>query len=98
MAFQSACPELQLAGKPQCQIIPCAREQRSLVASLGCAVSRARTGPPASEMTCALPARDLTATVERLERGVPADQVAAGFARTDRERFAEGGRGSCVGR
>jgi uncharacterized protein (DUF169 family) len=46
MSLQSACPELELAGKPQCQIIPLAREQGSLVASLGCAVSRTRTGLP----------------------------------------------------
>lgn len=88
MILQSACPELELAGKPQCQIIPRAREHGSLVASLGCAVSRARTGLPASEMTCALPARKLAETVERLEHSLHADAVVAGFAHADRERFA----------
>lgn len=90
MTLQSACPELQLAGKPQCQIISRAREQGSVVASLGCAVSRARTGLPASEMTCALPARELAGTVERLERGVQAGETVVGFAHADRERFASG--------
>lgn len=88
MTLHSACPELQLAGKPQCQIIPRAREQGALVASLGCSLSRARTGLPASEMTCALPAHDLAAIVERLERGARADEIVAGLARADRERFA----------
>jgi uncharacterized protein (DUF169 family) len=90
MTLQSACPELQLAGKPQCQIIPRAREQGWLVSSLGCAVSRARTGLPASEMTCALPAGELVAIVERLERGAQADEMVTGFAHADRERFASG--------
>lgn len=39
-------------------------------------------------MTCAVPAHDLAAIVERLERGARADEIVAGFARADRERFA----------
>jgi uncharacterized protein (DUF169 family) len=90
MTVQSACPELELAGKPQCQIIPRAREQGALVASLGCAVSRARSGLPAGELTCALPARKLATTVERLERAARAEKTVAGFAHADRKRFARG--------
>jgi uncharacterized protein (DUF169 family) len=90
MTLQSACPELELAGKPQCQIIPRAREEDALVASIGCAVSRARTDLPAGELTCALPARRLATTVERLERAAGAEQTVAGFAHADRKRFARG--------
>jgi uncharacterized protein (DUF169 family) len=88
MTLHSACPELQLTGKPQCQIIPRAHEQGALVASLGCAVSRTRTGMPASEMSCALPGRGLAAIVERLELGARADEAVASLARADRQGFA----------
>lgn len=88
MTLQGACPELVLARKPQCQIVPVAREHAQLVASLGCAVSRARTGLPAGEMTCALPAGQLASVVERLERVAEADRVVAGFASADQTRFA----------
>jgi uncharacterized protein (DUF169 family) len=87
MTLHGACPDLVLAGKPQCQIVPLAREHAQLVASLGCAVSRARTGLPAGEMTCALPAGQLASVVELLERAAEADRVVAGFAAADRARF-----------
>ncbi|MFE2060954.1 DUF169 domain-containing protein [Streptomyces sp. NPDC059467] len=86
MTLQGACPEVRLATKPQCQIIPLAYDGQIAV-SPGCAVSRVRTGLPAGEMTCAMPAGSLPAVVDRLRRTVTADQVAAGYADTDRERF-----------
>ncbi|MFF3878132.1 DUF169 domain-containing protein [Streptomyces sp. NPDC001978] len=87
MTFQGTCPDLRLATRPQCQIIPLAYSGQIAV-SPGCAISRARTGLPAGEMTCALPAAGLPAVIDRLRQAVAADQAAAGYAATDRQRFA----------
>jgi uncharacterized protein (DUF169 family) len=86
MTLQGAWPALALVTKPQCQIVPLAHGGASAV-SPGCAVSRIRTGLPAGELTCALPARELPAIVERLERAVAADRAVSEFAAEDRSRF-----------
>jgi uncharacterized protein (DUF169 family) len=86
MTLQGAWPDLKLVTKPQCQIVPRAYDGETAV-SPGCAVSRVRTGLPAGELTCALPARRLPAIVERLERAVHADQVVSDFAAADRRAF-----------
>ncbi|MER5794797.1 DUF169 domain-containing protein [Streptomyces sp. NPDC001980] len=87
MTLQGACPDLRLASRPQCQIVPLAYGGQVAV-SPGCAVSRARTGLPAQEMTCALPAARLPAVIDRLRQAVAADQAVADYAATDRRRFA----------
>lgn len=87
MTLQGACPDLRLATRPQCQIIPLAYSGQIAV-SPGCAVSRARTGLPAQEMTCALPAASLPTVIDRLRQAVAADQKAADYAAADRRRFA----------
>jgi hypothetical protein len=38
-------------------------------------------------MTCALPGGSLPAVIDRLQQAVTADQAAAGYAATDRQRF-----------
>ena len=83
MTLQGACPDLRLASRPQCQIIPLAYNGQTAV-SPGCALSRARTGLPAGEMTCALPGPDLPAVIDRLRQAVTADQAAVRYASTDR--------------
>jgi uncharacterized protein (DUF169 family) len=74
MAVQSAIPALKLTGKPQCQIIPLAVAEVPCV-SLGCAVSRARTGTDPARMTCALPTRTLLDAVDALEAAARADRT-----------------------
>jgi uncharacterized protein (DUF169 family) len=86
MTLQGACPDLQLATRPQCQIIPLAYSGQIAV-SPGCAISRARTGLPAEEMTCALPGESLPAVIDQLRQAVAADQTAAGYAIADHRRF-----------
>ena len=56
MTLKDAFPSLRIEGKPQCHIIAIAVETGAPAASVGCALSRARTGMKAEEMTCALPA------------------------------------------
>lgn len=79
MALQGACHELSLVAKPQCQIVPLALAG-TIAVSPGCAVSRVRTGLPADELTCALPARDLAGVVARLERSRTADAAVGSYA------------------
>ena len=76
MAVQEAIPALLLTGKPQCQIVPLAAAGTPC-ASLGCAVSRARTQAAPSQMTCALPTAVLVEAIGALEAAVAADQIVA---------------------
>lgn len=85
MALQGACPALVMVTKPQCQIVPLAL-QGTIAVSPGCAVSRVRTGLPADELTCALPARDLVEIVARLERSRAADAAVSAYADSDIQR------------
>jgi len=82
MALQGACPELSGVTKPQCQIVPLAL-QGAIAVSPGCAVSRVRTGLPADELTCALPARALADIVARLTRSLAADAAVSAYADAD---------------
>ena len=86
MTLQGACPDLSVVTKPQCQIVPLALEGRIAV-SPGCAVSRVRTGLPANELTCALPARKLAGIVARLERSLAADAAVSAYADADLQNF-----------
>jgi uncharacterized protein (DUF169 family) len=88
MALQGAVPDVSLVGKPQCQIVPLALSGEPVV-SAGCAVSRARTGMPADELTCALPAAAVSEIVARLERSRSADAAVSAYADADlRENHA----------
>ncbi|MEV6041210.1 DUF169 domain-containing protein [Nonomuraea sp. NPDC052116] len=86
MTLQGACPDLRFATRPQCQIIPLAYSGQIAV-SPGCAISRVRTGLPASEMTCALPAASLPALIDRLRQAVAADQAVVDYAGAELRRY-----------
>jgi uncharacterized protein (DUF169 family) len=87
MLMGDALPELRIEGKPQCGIIAVAKEQGEVAASVGCALSRARTGMPPDQMTCAIPARKLGEVVEKLQRAVGIDERVAAYAAQDAGRF-----------
>ncbi|HKK14960.1 MAG TPA: DUF169 domain-containing protein, partial [Gammaproteobacteria bacterium] len=53
MVLSDALPGLRFEGKPQCHIIPIAKEQGEVAVSVGCMLSRVRTGMPNTDMTCA---------------------------------------------
>ena len=59
MVLSDAIPRLRIEGKPQCHIVAVAKEEGVPAASVGCALSRVRTGMPPTEMTCAIPAATL---------------------------------------
>ena len=46
MVLSDAVPGLRIEGKPQCHIVAIAKEQGEVAASVGCALSRVRTGMP----------------------------------------------------
>jgi uncharacterized protein (DUF169 family) len=87
MTLQGACPQIRLVTKPQCQIVPLAYAGE-MVVSPGCAVSRARTDLPASELNCAFPGSALPEIVGRLERSAALDRAVAAYAvANDRQHF-----------
>jgi uncharacterized protein (DUF169 family) len=88
MILHDAVPELRLEGKPQCHIIAIAKEHHQVAASVGCMLSRVRTGLPNSQMTCAIPAPQLADVVARLRTTCQADNTVAAYAAEDSRRFA----------
>jgi uncharacterized protein (DUF169 family) len=89
MGIHGAIGDLRVEGRPQCHIVALAKEANAVAASVGCALSRARTGMPPDEMTCAIPGRRLGEVVERLEATVALDRAMANYAANDAKRFRE---------
>ena len=56
-------------------------------ASVGCALSRVRTGMSPTEMTCAIPARQLAEVVASVQQHAGADTAVAKYAAEDAHRF-----------
>jgi uncharacterized protein (DUF169 family) len=88
MMLHDAWPELRFEGKPQCHIIPIAKEQDQVAVSVGCMLSRVRTGMPAEEVTCAIPAGRVGELLARLRKAKAADAAVAAYAAEDARRFA----------
>jgi uncharacterized protein (DUF169 family) len=88
MVLSDAMPGLRIEGKPQCHIIAIAKEQGEAAASVGCMLSRVRTGMPSEQMTCAIPAPQLAQVVDAVERNAVADAAVAQYAAQDATRFA----------
>jgi len=87
MTLKDALPALRIEGKPQCHIVALAAEHGEVAASVGCALSRARTGMRADEMTCALPAARLAELVAAVEAAAALDRAMARYAGSDAQRF-----------
>lgn len=87
MVLSDAVPGLRIEGKPQCHIVAIANEDAEIAASVGCALSRVRTGMSANEMTCAIPASRLAEVVGAIERNAVADTTVAQYASADAQRF-----------
>ena len=88
MVLHDALPRLRIEGKPQCHIIAIAKEQGEVAVSVGCQLSRVRTGMPNAESTCAIPASQLAGVIDRIEKAAAADQSVAAYASTDMQRFS----------
>jgi uncharacterized protein (DUF169 family) len=88
MTISDAWPGLRIEGKPQCHIVAIAKEQGEPAASVGCALSRVRTGMNVTEMTIAIPGPRLEEFVTSLERTAGVDNVVARYAADDAARFS----------
>ena len=88
MVLSDSIPGLRIEGKPQCHIIAIAKEHGEAAASVGCALSRARTQMKPDEMTFAVPGRRLAEVVEAVERTAAVDTVVAKYAADDARRFS----------
>ena len=87
MTLMDAWPGLRIEGKPQCHIVALAASGE-VAASVGCALSRARTGMPPTEATAAMPISELQTVLARLERAASANVIVARYAGADAQRFA----------
>jgi uncharacterized protein (DUF169 family) len=88
MVLSDAIPGLRIEGKPQCHIVALAKENGEVAASVGCALSRARTGMRPDEMTVAIPGARLADVVDSVEKTAAVDTVVAKYAAEDARRFA----------
>ena len=87
MMLHDAWPDIRFEGKPQCHIIPIAKETGAVALSVGCMLSRVRTGMSNNEVTCAIPADKLDDLLNRLETANQADRKVAAYASEDAKRF-----------
>jgi uncharacterized protein (DUF169 family) len=87
MIVHEAVPHLRFEGKPQCHIIPIAKETGAVAVSSGCMLSRVRTGMTNNEVTCAIPARMIEDLIGRLKSVHHADLRVAAYASADQKRF-----------
>ena len=87
MTLSDAFPGLRMEGKPQCHIIAIAKEQQEPAISVGCMLSRVRTGMPNTEMTCALPGSRLAEAVQQIKTTAAIDGTVANYASEDTRRF-----------
>lgn len=88
MTISDAWPGLRIEGKPQCHIVAIAKEHGEPAASVGCALSRVRTGMNVAEMTMAVPGPRLAEFAEALGRTAAVDNVVARYAADDAARFS----------
>jgi uncharacterized protein (DUF169 family) len=89
MTISDAFPGLRFEGKPQCHIIAIAKEQQQVAISVGCMLSRVRTGMPNTEMTCAIPGAQLAEVVQQIKTTTVIDGTVASYASEDTRRFEQ---------
>jgi uncharacterized protein (DUF169 family) len=87
MTLSDAIPGLRFEGKPQCHIVAIAKEQETVAVSVGCMLSRVRTGLPNSEMTCAIPGSRLAEVTQMIKTTAVIDGTVANYASEDSRRF-----------
>jgi uncharacterized protein (DUF169 family) len=88
MLMHDAWPRLRFEGKPQCHIIPIAKEGGEIAVSVGCMLSRVRTRMPHNEVTCAIPSLRVSELIESLKYTRAADNSVAAYAAEDSRRFS----------
>jgi uncharacterized protein (DUF169 family) len=89
MVLHDAFGDMAIVGKPQCHIVPLAKEHKQIAMSTGCTLSRIRTGMSPDEMTCTIPASRFAEVVEKLETRQQANARVASYANADGRRFTQ---------
>lgn len=87
MTISDAFPGMRFEGKPQCHIIAIAKEEQQVAVSVGCMLSRVRTGMPNTDMTCAIPGARLAEVVQQIKTTATIDGSVANYASEDTRRF-----------
>ena len=87
MILKDAYPDIRLEGKPQCHVVSIAHEQKEIAISVGCMLSRVRTGMSNNEMTVAFPASRLEEIVAQLGNTCDINNTVAKYAAEDSKRF-----------
>jgi uncharacterized protein (DUF169 family) len=87
MVLTDALPGLRIESKPQCHVVAVAKEAGEVAASVGCALSRVRTGMAATDMTCAIPGKQFASVVDAVVSTAAADTRVARYAAQDAKRF-----------
>ncbi len=64
-----------------------AKDGEQVAISVGCMLSRVRTGMSNNEMTCAIPIGRLAEVVEKLRRNAEIEHTVAAYAAQDAARF-----------
>ena len=88
MVLDDALGGVRFEGKPQCHVLAIAKDGQETAISVGCMLSRVRTGMGNGEMSCAIPAAKLAETVAALRRNAETERTVAGYAAADAARFA----------
>jgi uncharacterized protein (DUF169 family) len=87
MVLDDALGRVRFEGKPQCHVVAIAKEEGVPAISVGCMLSRVRTGMSSNEMTCAIPAAKLGEVIEKLRRNAEIERTVAAYAAADAARF-----------
>jgi uncharacterized protein (DUF169 family) len=94
MVLDDALGRVRFEGKPQCHVVAIAKQQGDVAVSVGCMLSRVRTGMSNNELTCAIPAARLPDVVEKLRKNAAIERNVAAYAAKDAARF--GGAGNAA--
>lgn len=87
MIVDDALGRVRFEGKPQCHIVAIAKDLQEPAMSVGCMLSRVRTGMSNNEMTCAIPAARLPEFVAKLRVNAGIERTVATYAAQDAARF-----------
>lgn len=88
MVLDDAMGGVRFEGKPQCHILAIAKDAKEIAVSVGCMLSRVRTGMSNNELSCAIPASRLGEVVAALRANAETERRVASYAAADAARFA----------
>jgi uncharacterized protein (DUF169 family) len=89
MVLDDAMGGVRFEGKPQCHIMAIAKDGQEIAVSVGCMLSRVRTGMSNNELSCAIPASRLGEVVAALRANAETERQVAAYAAADAARFAD---------